>query len=267
MIALVHTRSAKLLAFGQIQKFLAKQDVAIEATDFDFSFMPFRISTSRIAVYKNSSPDLPRFFTADSLAFSVRLKDLVHGRYRVEDLQLDNPAVHVIVDEQHRDNIPGGSGKPAASNQPIDLLVLKLRSTRGSFTLEDRSKNLLLRLPAWDLSMDAGESNDAGNFQFRTHENSEARYDGKNLTIDSMDIQGALKQRDMTLEFESVHLTNALGDFTLKGSIGNLGDPQLNLSMIGDVHLKPVRQFLSVTQNIQGDMHVEAMATGRPAVR
>ncbi len=49
----------------------------------------------------------------------------------------------MVIDEQHRDNIPGASGRPRSANQPIDLLILKLRSTSGSFTLEDRSKNTL----------------------------------------------------------------------------------------------------------------------------
>jgi outer membrane protein assembly complex protein YaeT len=263
-IALVHTRSAKHLAFGQLQKLLARQDVAIEATDFDFSFIPFRISASRIAVYKNSSPDLPRFFMADHFSVSVRLNDLLHGRYRVEDLHLENPSVNVVIDERHRDNVPGSSSKTATSNPPIDLLILKLRSTGGSFHFEDRSKNLLLRLPVWDLSMDAGELTDTGDFEFNTRGNSEARFGGKTLTIDAMDVRGVLKQRNTMLQLHSAHLTSGLGDFEIKGDVGNPTDPQLNLSMTGDVHLKPVRQFLSVTQNIQGDMHVEAMATGHP---
>jgi autotransporter translocation and assembly factor TamB len=263
-IALVHTQAAKHLAFEQIQKFLAAQDVAIEAANFDYRFMPLRISASRIAVYKISSPDLPRFFQADHFSVNVRLKDLLHRRYRIEDLQLENPAVNVVIDEQHRDNIPGASGKTSASSQPIDLLILKLRSTGGSFKMEDRSKNLLLSFPVWDLSMDAGELNEAGNFQFKTRKNSEARYDGKVLNIDNMDIQGALNQRNTVLELHSVHLASGLGDFSIQGDIGNLGDPKLNLSMISNVHLKPVRELLSVTQNIQGDMHMEATATGRP---
>ena len=83
-IALINTRAAKHLAFEQIQKFLASHDVAIEATDFDFGFMPLRISAGRIAIYKSSSPDLPRFFTADHLSVSIRVKGLFRDRYRVE---------------------------------------------------------------------------------------------------------------------------------------------------------------------------------------
>jgi uncharacterized protein involved in outer membrane biogenesis len=142
-IALIHTQTAKRLALERIQKYLKSQDVAMEADDFEYSFIPLHISASRIAVYKISSPDLSRFFQADHFSVNVRLKDLLRRRYRVEDLQVENPAVNVVIDEQHRDNIPGASGKSSASSQPIDLLILKLRSTGGSFKMEDRSKNLL----------------------------------------------------------------------------------------------------------------------------
>ena len=262
-IVFLHTRTAKSLAFEQIQKVLAAQDIIVEAADFDYTFRPLRISASRIALHKMSVPDLPRFFLAEHFSMTVRLRDLLHGRYRIEDLQLENPEVHVVVDEQHRNNIPGASDRTPSANQPIDLLILKFQSSRGSFTLEDRSRKLSLRLPAWDLSGD-GESKDTQTFHLKTRENSEVRFDGKILTIDSMDIQGALKQRNTTLEFTSAHLTGGLGDFVLKGSVGNLSDPKLNLSMIGDVHLQPVRQFLSIAQNLQGDLHMDATTLGSP---
>jgi len=262
--ALLHTRFAKRQALEQIQKFLTRQDIAIEAADFNYSFMPLSVSTGRISIQKISSSDLPRIFSADHFTVNIRFNDLIHGRYRIEDLQLENPSIHVVIDEQRRDNIPGVSGKTATSSQPIDLLIVKLRATGGSLTLEDRSTNLFVRSPVWDLSMDANGSNDTEEFQFKTREATEARYDGKTLVIDGIAFLGALKQRHTMLDIHSVNISSGLGDLAVKGTVLNLIDPQLDLSMAGDVHITPVRQLLSITENIQGDVHVEASATGRP---
>jgi len=60
--AFLHTRTAKTLALERIRKFLASQEILIEAADFDYSFRPLRISTGRISIRKRSTPDLPAFF-------------------------------------------------------------------------------------------------------------------------------------------------------------------------------------------------------------
>jgi len=263
-LVLLHTRFVKDLALAQIQKFLAGHDVAIEAEDFEYSFSPLRVSAGRISIRKISSPDLPPLFQADRLAAGIRLGDLWKGRYRIDDVQLDNPSIRIVIDERHRDNIPGPSSKPATSSQPLDLLVLKLRSMGGSFTFEDRSQDFEVRLPVWDLSMDASEESDSQAFHFNTRAASVARYAAKTLTIDSVEAQGALKQRNKTLELNRLRVASALSDLDLNGVVTNLSDPLLDLSVVGDVHLKPVRQLLSIQPNLQGDMHLDAKLTGRP---
>jgi ABC-type phosphate transport system permease subunit len=50
-IALLNTRAARNLALERLQKFLITQDVSIEAADFDFGFLPLRISTGRLSIH------------------------------------------------------------------------------------------------------------------------------------------------------------------------------------------------------------------------
>jgi len=263
-VALLQTNSAKRLAFERLQKFLAGRDIAIEAADVDYGFTPLRISTGRISVYRISTPELPRFFSADSLSASIRLNDLIYGRYHIQDLRVENPAIHVVTDEQHRNNVPGRSDKAATSNEPVDLRIVDLKSAGGSFTLNDRSKNLFMTFPAWDLSMNASGLNDAEEFQFRTRADSEIRFNEKTLPIGSLDVQGALNQAFTNLDLHRARLSSTLGDLEFKGAIAKLSDPQLELQVNGAVYLKPVQQFLSIDQELQGDLNIDATVTGHP---
>src|SRR6185295_8430096 len=176
----------KHLALEQIQKFLARQDIAIEAADFGYSIRPLRISTGRVSIRKLSRPDLPPLISADHFTAGIRFYDLFHDRYRIEDLQLDHPVIRIVVDEGHRDNIPGTSNSAAKTTPPIDLLILKLRATGGALTFEDRSKNLLVQFPQWDLSLDGVESTRTHEIQFRTNHAGEVRSGGKILAINSI---------------------------------------------------------------------------------
>jgi outer membrane protein assembly complex protein YaeT len=264
ILAFLHTRTAKNLAIEQIRKFLAGQDIAIEAADFDYSFRPIRISTGRISIHKISTPDLPRLFSADHFTTSIRLYDLIHGRYHIEDLQIDNPSIHIVIDEKHRDNIPVASGSNSSSNQPIDWLILKLRSTGGSLTFEDRSQNTFAQVPVWDLSMDGNASNITEAFQFKTRETIQVRYSGKSLAIENIAVQGVLNPRKQTLDLGSVQISNDMGDIALNGNISNFSDPNLDLSAVSNLHVKPLRQFLSITQSIMGDLRMEGSIKGHP---
>jgi outer membrane protein assembly complex protein YaeT len=258
VMALLHTRVANRFVFGQLQKLLASQDIAIEAADFSYSFIPLRVSTGRIAIHTISTPDLPHFFEADRFSARIRFAGLREGRYRIEDLQLEKPTIQVVIDEMHRDNIPGRSGKTSSSSEPIDLLILKLRSTGGSFALEDRSQQLYVRVPVWDFSMDSEE------FQLKTRAASEVGYAGKSLSMDTLEMQGALTQRNSVLKFHSVRMSSPLGDVALNGTASDFSDLKLDLSVDGNIHLKPLRQFLSIKEIVDGEVHVAAMATGAP---
>lgn len=262
--AFLHTPTAKHLALEQIQKFLARQDIAIEAADFGYSIRPLRISTGRVSIRKLSRPDLPPLISADHFTAGIRFYDLFHDRYRIEDLQLDHPVIRIVVDEGHRDNIPGTSNSAAKTTPPIDLLILKLRATGGALTFEDRSKNLLVQFPQWDLSLDGVESTRTHEIQFRTNHAGEVRSGGKILAINSIAIQASLKSQNAALDLHGAQVSSDLGEMALHGNIANLRDPLLDLSVVGDVHLVPVREFLSVSQNIQGDLHIEASLKGRP---
>ena len=137
-IALLQTSTAKRLAFEQVRKILAKQGVILEAVDFDYSLLTFRISTGRASIRSASAPNLPSLFAADHFTAGIALSDLIHSRYRVEDLVITNPKIQIVIDEQGRDNIPSST---TTTGEAIDWLILKMRSTGGSLAFEDRSQN------------------------------------------------------------------------------------------------------------------------------
>ena len=262
-IALLQTSTAKRLAFEQVRKILAKQGVILEAVDFDYSLLTFRISTGRASIRSASAPNLPSLFAADHFTAGIALSDLIHSRYRVEDSVITNPKIQIVIDEQGRDNIPSSSST-TTTGQAVDWLILKMRSTGGSLAFEDRSQNALVRLPLWDLAVDGSRLTGEQEIQFKTRQAGEVRYNGKIVTVENIDVQAALKQRNEALDVRRAQLSSSVVDVEIRGTVENLNDPRLDLAIISNIHLKPASQYLSVAQKIEGDLHVDASVKGRP---
>lgn len=260
-LALLQTPAAKRLVLGQIGKILAKQGVVLEGVDFDYSPFALRISTGRVSVRSASAPDLPSLFEADHLTADIGLFDLISGRYRVEDSVITNPKIQIVVDEQGRNNIPGGT---TTAGEPIDWLILKMRLTGGSLTFEDRSRNVLVHVPVWDLAVDGDRLTGAQEIQLKTRLASEVQYNGKVLTVYNIESRLALKQRNETLDVYSAQLSSGVGDVAISGTIEDLKDPRLDLAVAGGIHLKPASQYLSIGQKIEGDLNVDVSVKGRP---
>ena len=262
-IVFVHTPPAKRFVLNQAQEILAKNGIVLEAVNFDYSFVPFRVSTGRVSIRSAAAPDLPPIFAAESFRVEIGLFDLIRGRYRIEDLVIANPNVRIVLDEKGRSNIPSSS---STGGPRLDLLVLKMRSTGGSLTFEDRSRDVLLRLPAWELAVDGSQETGVQEIQLKTGQAGEAaevRYGGKTLAIQNVDTRMALRQRNEILDVNSVRLSSGVADVALQGTVENLSDPRLDLSVMGRVHLKPAREYLSLDQNIEGDLDLDATVQGR----
>lgn len=261
-VALIQTPTAKRLAFAQIQKILAKQGITLDAVDFSYNLFALRISSGRVSVRNASTPHLPSVFAADYLMAQIDLGELVNGRYRIKDAVITNPRIQIVIDEQGRSNIPGST---ASTGEPIDWLILKLRSTGGSLTFEDRSQSVLLNLPLWNMSVDGSQLSGSQNIQFQTQQAGNARYSGKALNLQRLSARVTMKNRNQTLDVENVDVSSDLADVALSGTVESLNDPNLDLKLISKIRLEPAAHHLSITPKLEGDLNIDASLKGRPS--
>src|SRR5215831_8661835 len=231
-IGLIQTTTAKRLVFARIQKILEKQGVILDAVDFDYNLLALRISSRKLSVRSASTTKLPSVFKADYLMAQIDLFELLGGRYRVKDAVITNPEIQIVIDEQGRSNIPAST---ASTGEPIDWLILKLRSTGGSLSFEDRSQNVLLNLPLWDMSVDGSQLPGTQNIQFQTQHAGDARYSGKALNLQRLSARVTLKNRNQTLDVESADISSDLADVAVSGTVESLNDPNLDLRLISKI--------------------------------
>jgi hypothetical protein len=143
------------------------------------------------------------------------------------------PESHIFIDEHRRNNIPVFSSATTSTSEPIDLVIVALRSTGGSLAYEDRSQGNSVRFPVWDLSAVGNEQTGIEEVQFQTRKASEIRYGATNLTINNIDVKAAIDLRHRALNLHSAQLANGLGDTDVHGTVTNFNDPLLDLALAG----------------------------------
>src|SRR5262245_49607535 len=200
-LVLIQTPTAKRLALAQVQGILAKQGVTLDVVDFSYNLLSLQISSGKVSVRNPSTPQLPSVFTADYVTAQMDLFELVSGRYRLKDAVITNPKIQIVIDDQGRSNIPATT---ASTGEPIDWLIWKLRSTGGSISFEDRSQNVSLNLPLWDVSVDGNQLTGTQDIQFQTRQAGDARYDGKTINLQQVGAHITLKNRNQALDVKSL---------------------------------------------------------------
>src|SRR5262249_26173595 len=138
------------------------------------------------------------------------------------------------------------------------------RTTGGSLSFEDRSQNVFVNLPLWNLSIDGTPLTGTQDIQFQTQQVAEVRYGGKSLNVQTIDARLALRDRNETPDVERVSISTDIGDLAISGTVKNLQDPSLDIAATGKIQLEPASHYLSITQKLEGDLNVAASLKGRP---
>ena len=258
-VVFIHTPAGKRRVFTQIRRILTAQGVALDAARFDYNLLTFRISSTGLSVRSTLAPDLPNLFAADDVMAEIDILQLLHGRYRVKNAVISNPKIQIVVDEQGRSNIPSSG---STTGGPVDFLILKLRLSGGSIRYEDRSQNVLVSLPFWDVAIDGNALTGSQEIQFQTRRAGEAQYNGKTITLQNLGGRLVLKERNQTADIQQIQLASDVADVVLGGTISNLSKPQLDLSVGSKIRLQRAAYHFSIKQRVAGDLNVDVSIKG-----
>src|SRR2546422_970802 len=258
-VVFIQTPAGKRRVFTQIRRILTAQGVALDAARFDYNLLSFRISSTGLSVRSTLAPDLPNLFAADDVMAEIDILQLLHGRYRVKNAVISNPKIQIVVDEQGRSNIPSSG---STTGGPVDFLILKLRLSGGSIRYEDRSQNVLVSLPFWDVAIDGNALTGSQEIQFQTRRAGEAQYNGKTITLQNRGGRLVLKERNQTADIQQIQLASDVADVVLGGTISNLSKPQLDLSVGSKIRLQRAAYHFSIKQRVAGDLNVDVSIKG-----
>ncbi len=144
--AVLHTNAGRQYVLGIAeQKLSAAFGSQVHASDFKVSFSGISptLDLYNAVVYGAKPYPKPPLLQVEQMHVAVTITSLVNRTAYLNDIRLDHPLVHVLVDAQGADNLPQTqSGSSKSSTNVFTLGVRHAQINRGEIYFNDRKSSL-----------------------------------------------------------------------------------------------------------------------------
>src|SRR5262249_25487468 len=155
--------------------------------------------------------------------------------YNVEEADLLNPAVHIVIDENGRDNLPH---PPARQSRETHYLIRKFLATGGSLRFEDRRQQIDAILPRWHLSIEGDPITKDHQIKLETDGAGRLSFQQRSLPIRELSADVLLQKNSADIRAMKFILPDST--IAAAGKLDNLQDPRVDLKAEADLALESV---------------------------
>ncbi|MGH9633049.1 MAG: translocation/assembly module TamB domain-containing protein [Bryobacteraceae bacterium] len=259
LILLVHTPPARRFALEKVGEILKDREILFDATDLDYNLFNLTATLDNLVVRSARTPDLPPIIQAGKISVDLSLWDLISGKYTVESGAIQNPVIHIVVDEQGRDNLPRGPEEEETSEKTA-YLIDQLAITNGSVRVEERRQKLDVSLPLWRLSMDGNPATNVHDIHFETGKPGQVAFEGRTLPIGS--ITADVDLMEDAVQVEALKLGLGESRVVVSGNLESFENPVYDAKVETNLQLAGLAEFAGLKQKVVGDLDLTLTAKG-----
>lgn len=258
-LLVLHTPPVKRYALKQVQDILRNQGVQFEATGLDYNLLKLTLSLRDVVIRSTAVPDLPALVRIKRVSADLALWQLLRGFHRVEDVQLSGVNIHLVLDEQGRDNIPKPPVKES-TGEPLQYLIGHARIDEGALRVEDRRRQIDSTLPLWQVTVDGNPLTRVHHVRFNSQTAGQVRLEQRTLAIGDIHIDALLGQDAIDLNELRVRTEGSI--LAISGRLTGFSDPSLDTRLEANLDLAPLAKFAGVSQRIEGTLNAQIGAKG-----
>ncbi|HEX5425528.1 MAG TPA: AsmA family protein, partial [Candidatus Acidoferrales bacterium] len=116
----VHTSAFRNLVVSKIvQKVRQSTDQQLSIGKLDINWSTLTVTLHDVVLRKPQS-DMPTFFACPELKVSVKILSLWHGKFAIEQVVLNQPAVSIFVGAHGENNLPHSAAAPKRNAPPAN---------------------------------------------------------------------------------------------------------------------------------------------------
>jgi autotransporter translocation and assembly factor TamB len=258
----VHTPQAKRYVLGQVREWLATQQIDLQAASFDYNLLNLSIALDDVVARRTLS-DAPAFARVAHARVDISLVDLLGGRYFIEGGILVRPDIHVIIDDEGRDNLPHAPEQQEAQTDraaaTVDYLVEHFTIAGGRLRYEDRARRLDVVLPVSSVVLTGDRSSRSHVVQLSTGQG-QARLEDRAVDIQRLD--GELVVGRDSIQVHHLALDAAGSNVSLDGQLEPLAEPRGDLTLDANLDVTGLAAFAGLAEPIVGVVQAKIKASG-----
>src|SRR5687768_12480805 len=105
-VAALHAPPVKRYVLSEVTRLLAASQIVLTAQRLDYNLFNLSLVVEDVTLRAVGANDAPAFAHVDRATVDLSLLPLLRRQYVVERATVTHPTVHVVLDEDDRDNLP-----------------------------------------------------------------------------------------------------------------------------------------------------------------
>jgi outer membrane protein assembly complex protein YaeT len=255
----VHTPPARRYLTDQVVALLSREQIEFSTDQLGYNVLNASVNLRNVRVRSTTWPDAPAFATIGRLRLNLSLLQLLRGRYVVQSGTIEDVAVHYVVDEQGRNNLPRPPADPNAPHKSLDYLVSSLSITRAQLRYENRTEQIDAQLPLSSVEVSGNGLTNRHEIQFEAA-GGHVRAQDREAAIDRAAGTIDLGEDDVTIERVEVESMGSRAD--VAGTIKTFDAPAADLSVKSSIDASRVAPLAGAEEPVGGNVTINATVKG-----
>jgi translocation and assembly module TamB len=239
------------------QQALARAGVRVDIESIETHWTHLGVDLNNIVVHGSEAPNAnePVLARASRLEVGLRFAPLLHGKFELRKLALDQPVVHLRIDSKGRSNLPTPASAPSGNGPaPIfDLEIGELTIRSGEIDYNDAQIPLDADLQG--LKFNAAYSHLAAEYK------GSLSYDNGRISAPQFDPIAHTLQLQFTatragLSLNPLQITTAASRISVKAQINDYASPSIDGTYEGNIDTSELAKML----------HQSSLPTGNVAL-
>ena len=253
--AFLHTDRVKEYALSRLRDYLFEtQGIRLQAGEIDYNLLTLSASLQNVRAQSELAPDMPPFLVARRLDVDLGTLSLIRGFLHVESARVEGAQVHVVIGKDGRTNLPTPVKEQVQeeSGGLPDFLIEKLSVPSASVKFEDLQQGIDLELPAASIQVTGRETTLDHLIGIKQERRGSISLDGRTLPIDVFDARARVPADLENASLEASRLVTGNSEINTRGTVNNLKDPVLDVTVSANVDAAPLAHFAGLGEPVSG---------------
>jgi translocation and assembly module TamB len=221
---------------GVRQRILAKVESSVQEStgarlqvrDFNLHLRDLSLDLWGITVHGSEADPNTPLLTTDHINVGIKILSLMHAKWRLQDVIIDHPVVHVFVNKAGENNLPKPKQKSSSSNTNLfDLAIQKFVLDRGEVYYNDKKSVMDAELHDFSVNavFDNSQSRYFGDLSYR-----QGRIQYGTYAPVMHDLQAHFEATPTRFDLDQLVLATGGSKVTVKAAVEDYSNPKMQAS-------------------------------------
>ncbi len=263
LMMLLQSRFVKRKILSSLQLSLNKsQGIQLIVESFDYNLLKLQFDLKGIQLQKSNGMGLPPVFRAEEVKVNIPLSLIIRRRLRIQEIEIINPEIVFLIDEEGNDNLPFQTGtKKSSQTQTVlpEFLIEHFEVKNAQLNFTDKRNNLQLGLSEIWINGN-GQHFGMHSLLLEMRQAGAVSYQNRSFPLERLVFQSELRRQELNVEKLNLALAN--NEIELSGRIKDLPSLFFDGKMTGNFDLEDLRSLMAIDNPFCGKVAIQASLKG-----